>query len=177
MIDSLKVNENFSTSDHNIICWILNTKTDMDDKNVIKYNFRRANYAQITEGLKDIDWEQRFQHLDAEQMWNLFSDILNEAILNFVPKMSSKVKKFPVWMTKDAKKDRNNKLRMWKIYKKHRSYNNRVEYKLALNKATSSYKTAKSEYESKLAKNIKANPKIFIIMLDPKAKEKKRLDT
>ena len=75
--DRLEVNEHISTSDYNIICWILNTKTDIDDNNVIKYNFLRANYAKITESLKDIDWEQKFQDLDAENRWNLFSDALN----------------------------------------------------------------------------------------------------
>ena len=69
-----------------------------------------------------------------------------------------------------------NKLHMWKIYKKHKSYNNHVEYKLALKKATRSYKRAKSEYESKLEKILRQIPRFFIIMLDPKAKQKKRLD-
>ena len=75
--------------------------------------------------------------------------------MNFVSKMVRKSKNFPVWMTKEAKKHRKNKVRMWKRYTEERSYNNLVEYKLALNRVTSIYKTAKAEYESKLAKYIK----------------------
>ena len=109
--------------------------------------------------MKEIDWKFKFQDLDAEQMWIIFCNLVNDAILNFVPKMMSKSKKFPVWMTKDAKKQRKNKICMWKRYKENMSYNNLVEYKLALNRVTSTYKTAKADFESKLAKHIKSNPK------------------
>jgi len=40
-------------------------------------------------------------------------------------------------------------------YKEDKSYNNLVEYKLALNRVTSTYKTAKADFESKLAKILK----------------------
>ena len=50
---------------------------------------------------------------------------------------------------------------MWKRYRANKNYNNLVEYKLALNKVTDSYRKAKSNFEGKLAKNIKSNPKAF----------------
>ena len=46
---------------------------------------------------------------------------------------------------------------LWNRYKEDKSYNNLVEYKLALNRATSTFRTAKANYESKLAKNVKSN--------------------
>ena len=73
-------------------------------------------------------------------------------------------------MTKEAKKQRKNKIRMWKRYKENKSYNNLVEYKLALNRVTRSYKASKADFESKLAKNIKSNPKAFYNYIRSKSK-------
>src|SRR6267154_2524046 len=175
MIENLEVEEHFSTSDHNIVCWNLISKTEMPLSNVTKSNYSKADYAKIIERLKEIDWILKFQDLDAEKMWNIFCDILNEVILKFVPKKINKSRKFPVWMTKDAKKQRKNKVRMWKRHKEDKSYNNLVEYKLALNRATSTYKTAKADFESKLAKNIKTNPKAFYNYIRSKSKTKEKV--
>src|SRR6267154_2572726 len=107
-------------------------------------------------------------------MWNIFCDVLNEVILKFVPRKINKSRKFPVWMTKDAKKQRKNKVRMWKRYKEDKSYNNLVEYKLVLNRATCTYKSVKADFESKLAKNIKSNPKAFHNYIKSKSKTKEK---
>src|SRR6267154_4323650 len=175
MIENLEVKEHFSTSDHNIVCWNLVSKIEMPLSNGTKSNYSKADYAKIIERLKEIDRKLKFQDLDAEKMWNIFCDTLNEVILTFVPKKINKSRKFPVWMTKDAKKQRKNKVRMWKRYKEDMSYNNLVEYKLALNRATSTYKTAKADFESRLAKNIKTNPKAFYNYIRSKSKTKEKV--
>src|SRR6267154_294175 len=130
MIENLEVKEHFSTSDHNIVCWNLISKNEMPLSNVMKYNYSKADYAKIIEHLNEIDRKLKFQDLDAEKMWNIFCDIVNEVILKFVPKWINKSRKFPVWMTKEAKKQRKNKVRMWKRYKEDKSYNNLMEYNL-----------------------------------------------
>src|SRR6267154_4764765 len=64
---------------------------------------------------------------------------------------------------------------MWKRYKEEKIYNNLVKYKLALNRATSTYKTAKADFESKLAKNIKTDPKAFYNYIRSKSKTKEKV--
>ena len=71
--------------------------------------------------MKEIDWELKFQDLDAERMRNIFCDILNEVILKCVPKKINKSRKFPVRMTKDAKKQRKIKFVCGKGIKKTRA--------------------------------------------------------
>jgi len=116
MIENLEVKELFSSSDHNMIHFNLIGKTEMPLNNVIKFNFSRADYLKITSCLKEIDWELKFQNTDVNIMWNTFCEVLNEVIVTYVPKMTNRSKKFPVWMTKEAKKQRKNKVRMWKGY-------------------------------------------------------------
>ena len=50
------------------MCWNLVSKTEMPLSNVMKYNYSKADYAEIIEHLKEIDWELKFQDLDAGKM-------------------------------------------------------------------------------------------------------------
>ena len=49
MIENLEVKGHFSTSDYNIVCWNLISKTEMPLSNVPKYNYSEADYAKIIE--------------------------------------------------------------------------------------------------------------------------------
>jgi len=57
------------------------------------------------------------------------------------------------------------KYRMWLRYRESKSYNDKVEYKIAQRKAVKEYKHAKKQFESKLARDIQTNPKRFLHML------------
>ena len=50
---------------------------------------------------------------------------------------------------------------MWHRYKESKTYNDLVEYRRAQNKAVKEYQKAKVEFEKRLAKDIKTNPKSF----------------
>ena len=65
-------------------------------------------------------------------------------------------------MNKVSKAAMKYKSRMWCRYRCSRSYNDLVEYKRAQNKAVKEYKKAKIEFEKRLAKDIKSNPKRFL---------------
>jgi hypothetical protein len=104
MVENLEIKEHLSTSDHNIICWDLICKTDISQTSVIKYNYSTADYVKINKHLNDIDWETSLKDLDPESMWETFCDLVNEVIIKLVPKMRSKSKGVPVWMTRDVKK-------------------------------------------------------------------------
>ena len=175
MIEDLEVREHFSTSDHNILCWKLITKTELLNYNVARYNYSRADYGKINARLNSIDWKNSISELDPENMWNTFSNVLYAVTQELVPTMKNKSKFAPAWMTNDVKKQRKYKARMWKRYKKVNNYNNLVAYKLARNKVTSAYKDAKVNFESKLAKNIKHNPKAFYSYIRSKTKTKDKV--
>jgi len=48
---------------------------------------------------------------------------------------------------------------MWNRYRQCENYNDLVEYKFAQNKAVKEYRKAKRQFERRLAKIIKSNPK------------------
>ena len=61
---------------------------------------------------------------------------------------------------------------MWIRYRASQSYNDLVEYKIAQNKAVKEYRKAKKQFERKLAKDIKSNPKSFYAYVRSKTKVK-----
>ena len=75
-------------------------------------------------------------------------------------------------MTKEAIVARKCKNKMWKRFRISNCYNDKVEYKRALNAATAEYKKAKRSFEQKLVKNIKLNPKSFYSYVRSKSKTK-----
>jgi hypothetical protein len=64
-------------------------------------------------------------------------------------------------MNKEAKLARKTKFKMWKTFQQTKSYNDLVEYKIARVRATKIYKKARKSFETKLANEVKNNPKSF----------------
>lgn len=74
------------------------------------------------------------------------------------PKKRQRSRKYSLWMTNKARRSQYKyKSMMWPRYCLSKSYNDYVEYKQALNKAT--YKMARVNIEKRLAKDIKQYPK------------------
>jgi hypothetical protein len=59
---------------------------------------------------------------------------------------------------------------MWIKYRNSREYKDLVEYKKVQNKAVKEYRKAKRNFERKLAKDIKVNPKSFYVYVRSKTK-------
>ena len=113
-----------------------------------------------------------FSTLDLEGMWAKFCSVLNDAVLMFVPLGKNRKNNNPRWMTRRAMRYRKYKSVMWKRYQLSKSYNDCIEYKHTLNKATKEYKKAKKSLEKKLAKNIKKDTKSFYSYVKSKTKVK-----
>ena len=107
-----------------------------------------------------------------EDAWLKFCIVLDKAIEQFLPLEIKKQRKTPRWMNKVTKSAMKYKSRMWHRYRESRSYNDLVEYRRARNKAVKEYKKSKIEFEKKLAKDIKSNPKSFYAYVRSKTKVK-----
>jgi hypothetical protein len=77
-------------------------------------------------------------------------------------------------MNKAAKVARNQKSKMWIKYRNSREYKDLVEYKKVQNKAVKEFTMAKRNFERKLAKDIKVNPKSFYAYVRSKTKVEQR---
>jgi hypothetical protein len=102
-------------------------------------------------------------------VWKLLCDA-SIGKSKFVPVGKAQSKKYPRWMNKAAKAARNQKSKMWIKYRNSRQYKDLVEYKKVQNKAVKEYRKAKRNFERKLAKDIKVNPKSFYAYVRSKTK-------
>ena len=122
-----------------------------------------------------MNWEQEFSFMDVERMWCNFRDRLLEIVRNCIPVATNKRFNYPRWMTGEAFRARKLKYKMWKRFQRSQTYNDRVEYKRALNAATAKFREARQNFERKLALEIKTNPKSFYAYVRSKAKTKDKV--
>ena len=95
-------------------------------------------------------------------MWTVFKDIYDEVISEFVPKQTRrKTKRQPPWWSRKLQKLRKKRLIWWKRYKISGVHADYVKYKLAMDHARTEVRKAKRRHESKIASNIKTDPKMF----------------
>ena len=126
-----------------------------------RYNYNKGKYTEFNKLLSSIDWQDRLRGLNVNEMWTLLLDAVTEGMKRYVPLCKDKRRKFPVWMNKCARRARNSKIKTWNRYNLSKSYNDEVEYKLALQKSQVVYENSKKKFEAKLATEINLNPKSF----------------
>jgi ribonucleases P/MRP protein subunit RPP40 len=175
MVEDLQVLEHLANSDHNIVKFKLVHATASVSSCQVKFDYNKGDYIQMNSWLSAVSWDDSFQNLEVNEMWNTFHDTISSAVEKFIPKQKPRSKKYASWMTCKAKRARKFKSRMWIRYAKSKSYNDYIEYKRALNKATYEYKKAKTNFEKKLADNIKDNPKSFYSYVRSKSRTKDKV--
>ena len=94
-------------------------------------------------------------------MWNVFKGIYDEVISEFVPKQTRrKTKRQPPWWSRKLHKLKK-KLKWWKRYKISGVQADYVQYKVVMDRARTEVRKAKRRHETKIASNIKTDPKMF----------------
>ena len=171
IICELKVGEQFS--DHNIITFNIIVKTETVTNKELIYDYARGNYNEFKRHLRNIDWSHEFKDQDVNSQYEFLKQTMNEATKLYIPtKQRRKANRRPIWMTGKADRARKKKYKLWKRYTGTKQYEDYVEYKKHLNKARKACRKAKKEFEMKLAKNIKLDPKSYFNYVNSKRKVK-----
>ena len=112
------------------------------------------------------------------EIMDRFYQKMNEIIDKTVPKYSNDDKSRrdkPPWLDKKTQKKIRKKYFCWKRYKDTPSYGRYLQYIKCRDKTTKDVRNAKREYEKKLAKECKSNPKAFHRYCNFKQKSKKHI--
>jgi len=104
MIENFEVLEHFFNSDHNIVKFKLVASTTCNHSTQVRYDFNKGNYEDMNRWLSYISWGDLFQDLDVNCMWVKFNNILHDPMNKFIPIQKLRKRKYPPWMTLDAKK-------------------------------------------------------------------------
>lgn len=131
----------------------------MDEIEHRKFNFRKANYNNLSNSLSTIDWS--FLHtLNVNDAVNSFYSIINKIILDLVPPYKTR-KRFPFWYSRDLislikKKD---KLRAkWRRSKRQCDYS---VYSVARAQSKIQIDDCYGKYLVHLQENMRSNVKLF----------------
>ena len=144
-------------SNHSVILSVLSTNSCLQT-NLHPQTF--IDYHEIQRELVSINWSELITS-DINTSWlNVKKTLLSTEKKHSRVIYRRQPKTLP-FLTKDTKRTINRKARAWKRYKKKKTQENWLRYVKAWNLVLDSVRKLKSEYEEKLATDIKANPKSF----------------
>ena len=133
LVDNVNIKEPLGSSDHNLMHFNINIKSDRTKVKQCRRDFGKGNYKEIRKSLARIDWNDKMKNKTATECWNILRGELDSAIDSYVP------------MKKQGK----------------RSDTDYELYKEALNAATNEVRKSKRNFVHKLAQNIKSDSKSF----------------
>ena len=115
MVENLTVDEHLANSDHNMVNFCLVLVTQINNSSKKRLDFNKGDYVRLREHLNETNWEHELIGKDVDTMWCSFRDILTESITMYIPLAKSCRRKYPRWMTREARIARKCKYKMWNV--------------------------------------------------------------
>ena len=177
IVDDIKYLPPVGKSDYCAI--IFNVKNNIQlkpnhSKKVFR-NYNKANYDAMRLDIKNVNWKNEIQTVDGG--WNFLKNTILDTINKHVPAIntSNNKRRSPFWMNKLALSKVRRKHGAWKRYLETKSGEDYLKYTRARNQARNATRKAQKEYESKIAKSTKTNPKAFYKYVHSKTKAKSKI--
>lgn len=163
-------------SDHCVLTWEMYLQDGLQTVNAGKptLNYKAGNYRGITEALLQVNWDE-MDDLDVEKSWCWFKSKIKEAIELFIPrfKTTRKVKNAPPWWNRTLEQQVKAKYRAWRTYKA--TGQGLQNYKRVRNETVNLIRNTRRQFETKLAKTAKKNPKAIAKYIRSQSKIKDRV--
>jgi len=135
-------------------------------------DFRKANFEEMREQLNRIEWDTELDGKSTEEMWSLFKQKLDQLTLQHIPMMHRRSKKKTPWNNQETRRAVRVKQRKYKKMKQTQSAEDVSEFKKAQKQTKKVIRKARKNYEKKLARNFKNNPKAFYTYISKTTKSK-----
>ena len=167
MVGELTVMEPLADSDHNMITWSIHFGEESEVRTGVRLDYRKADFEGIREELRGVNWNE-FMTGKVEVDWIKFRDLLHGLERRFVPikKVNGNVNRKPLWVSRKAIKAIKKKRKTFARYKD----GSHPACREANRKASKEIRSAKRNYEKKLAENIKYDSKSFFAYVRSKSK-------
>ena len=162
MVEEVRILPPLVNSDHNAISFhmkieaTVSTAPDNESQ-----DFNGADWGKIRRGLSVVKWNDLLTG-DVQQNIDTFTQVLQDKCQS-IPRRRKRRRMRCMWMTRKAKKAIRYKAKTWRKYRSTGAAVDHDRYMAALSTATKVVKTAKREFEIKLAKNIKTDSDLFLL--------------
>ena len=150
----------FGRSDH--VCLMFEVLCHRhSEKEGFKRKYFKGNYPEIRNDINMIDWENELRGKDTEESWGILESVIKESVERNVP-MQKVCKTFKKkWMTQEVLNVVKEKHKAYKKYRRLRTNESKDDYNRTKQMAIYVTKKARTEFETRIANNIKENPKEF----------------
>ena len=175
MIDNVTVGEPFGSSDHQIIRFDLIACKEGSQVETKMHDYFKADYEQMREDSKMINWEGIISGVDVEMDWNSLKLEIAKLRDKYVPYRKNRNNRCK-WVNKSVIKSRRAKNKAWVKYTESGKRQDLYEkYVLKLKKCSKLSRIAKRNFEKKLATNVKNNSKSFFSYVRSKQRTKEKV--
>ena len=128
-------------------------------------DWEKAYLDKISDNLKLIDWTHELEGKGAIASWEFVKNVIDMETKSCVPKKRRRLGARPLWMTKNVLRLIRKKRRVWRWYTtssySSKDYEEFKTYKRIQDQVKKAVRLAKRNFERKLAKDAKKNPKAF----------------
>lgn len=147
-------------SDHVCIVFEVVCNREEDTQRLVR-KYHKGNYDEIRNDIRNVDWQKELSDKDIDEAWTFFEKMMVNSIDKNVPlgKIGHSFKK--KWMTREVLEIVKEKHRAYRKLRKQRTEENKRKYQEAKGKALSSTRKARIDFECRIAKDVKVNPKEF----------------
>ena len=162
-INNLHVGESLGLSDHNMIRFEILLNIVIKDNYIKVPNFNRANFDEINDKLKAINWNEVFIDLNSNEKWEAFRSIITDISEDNIP---YKVKREyntcqPKWFNREIGNKIILKKEAYKVTKRNNTEDNLNRYRIKRDELKKLIRRTKRNKEREIALQVKVNPKKF----------------
>ena len=163
-------------SDHAVLKFEILCYSKVKQYKKMKYFFDSANYEAMKREISTFNWDEVMEaSKSVDDLWNSFNGVLSQLIDKYVQHKlvtCNSKQRWSVPMDNRLRAIIRRKHRLWTRYMENRSSQRRRAYCKARNKVTQLTRNLQREFERKLAKESKSNPKAVWKYIHSKSKVK-----
>lgn len=174
-VDDVTITDPIGKSDHCVICISVNMSV-LDECKLERRMYYRGDYDAMREYLMDIDWKTRLENENIQSAWNIFQENISYVIDEFVPVTCNSIKSNnQPWINKEVLKHIKEKKQTFNKYIKRPTLERWNLYTEKRNLSTAITDSTRSNFETKVCRNSKDNPKTFWKYVNSKQKKQSQL--
>ena len=166
LVEDIEYKPPLGNSDH--VCIMVKVKhkaicQDTRSKDT-RFIYNRGQYEDMREALQAIDWVTHLEDKDTTSAWDTFKGIMEANIALFIPTIApgkKKATKKSVYLDKEALDKVRRKNHAWKEYMRDKTVTSYDSFAKERNELRVMTRRKKENFESKLAHEVKDNPKAF----------------
>ena len=174
MIRDMQYLPGLSCSDHIILRFTLTCYTEHRKPCDKSMNYRRGDYNLLRSLLQKVDWTV-LNDLDVPHAYHFFESTLNRVVTRAVSQSRPRPVK-NLYITKQAARLKRKKATLWKEYTHSRDDIDHARFCRCRNQLRKLSRSLREDFEHRISKEVKHNPKVFWKYLNPRLKTKSGIE-